>query len=757
MSNHNSKSPIKLRHLDHPDFMVLARDSILRSLGGLLGPKYGAIFVDELLSDFMEASFQMPKANTLSSSNDLFAGWLHEWIGSLIVTREVLRGSFSVTPVVTPAPDKREKRRKRILLSLASSIVPLLVGSSLWNLPLDNRRDLINSIATDNNGTALSPQTLQRNRILVILLMELIGTFCQLLGPDLKEVLVTVFYPIVEKTTRRGHKTSSHIIHQTGLSTLRIMSLSYGFDDIEDLIHAEQNRLVSAMIGRLRLPGGSRIPNTRDEAEEIFSVTKTSIWLLEMINRKIEATNGSANTEENDEEEFVGAKSSAIMDLIALLNYRLDHLFLQKVMTDADIETVCSLHKAFFNCFLHLFNVDKEKTYSYQMKNLEKDSKEPWLDLLSQFRKRPPLGTEAFDISDEANNENEGNLLDFSKSDIDLFAKLIARDCYLLSYQNLESRISSCDALTIAFKFLAFVGSEHDDPTDDRNVIRNTILRQGADSWPSIRARLKSLSEIILQSYSNRGSNVVLVLHQSSREQKKYEDIGTQRIFLSKLFQLIAVMCECSGDFFVDRFRNDVWPCMARHLEYLLQELQRQREAHSSSDRIVFEQKFNKAIRNPMIESTAKGNELSTITLSERRLSFKISDTQEQLIVSILRCLNRILEQEECGKALEKLLGSIGSTILPLLDVEDQPKIQEMSMDCIRSIVKIDSDVLRRPLIELSGTKIQACPLKFRRDLSGVGEISGNSIAVGDKGGVFSHRCRELLVFADSLPEQAIS
>ena len=750
MSNHNSKSPIKLRHLDHPDFMVLARDSILRSLGRLLGPKYGAIFVDELLSDFMEASFQMPKANAQSSSNDLFAGWLHEWIGSLIVAREVLRGSFSVTPMVMSSSDKREKRRKRILLSLASSILPLLVDCSLWNLPLDNRLDLTDNITANDNGTILSPQTLQRNQILVILLMELIGTFSQLLGDDLKEVLVTVFYPIVEKTTRSGHKTSSNIIHQTGLSTMRIMSLSYGFEETEDLIHAEQNRLVSAMIGRLRLPGGSRIPKTRDEAEEIISVTKTSIWLLEMINRKVKPINGSTNTEENNDDS-AGQKSSAIMDLIALLNYRLDHLFLQKVMTDADVETMSSLHKEFFSYFLHLFNVDEEKIYSYQMKNLEKDSKDPWLDLLSQFRKHHPIDTEAFDVGDEATNENEGNLLDFSKSDIELFAKLIARDCYLLSYQKLESRISSCDALTIAFKFLAFVGSEHDDPSDDRNIIRNTILRQVADSWPSIRARLKSLSEVILQSYSNRGSNIVLILHQSNREQKKYEDIGTQRIFLSKLFQLIAVMCECSGDFFVDRFRNDVWPCMARHLEYLLQELQRQREVHSSSG--------SKATRNPMLESTAKGNELSTVNSSERRLSFKISDTQEQLIVSILRCLNRILEQEECGKALEKLLGSIGSTILPLLDVEDQPKIQEMSMDCTRSIVKIDSDVLRRPLMELSGTKIQACPLKFRRDLSGAGEISGNSLSLsaGDKRGVISHRCRELLVFADSLPEQAIS
>ena len=468
--DHKSKSPIKLRHLDHPDLMVMARDSILRSLGRLLGPKHGAIFVDEVVSDFIEASFQMPKATSHPSANNLFAGWLHEWIGSLIVAREILWGSFSLSTIATATASsiaKKEKRLRRILLALASSILPLLVDCSLWNLSIDNRIVTTKNISINNSDTMLSPQTLQRNQIVVILLMELIGVFSQLLRGDLKEVLVTIFYPIVEKTTRRGPKTNSDVIQQTGLSTLKIMSLSCGLQSTEDLIHAEQNRLIAAMIGQLRLHGGSRIPNNREDAEEILSVTKTSIWVLEMTNRQLDNTSSSSSSSsrstqketESVEKDSNGSKNSALVDLVALLHYRLDHLFLQKVLADVDVETVCSLHKAFFNYFLHAFQVKREATYSYQMKNLEKDSKQPWLDLLSSFRKNP-LDTQELDNVDET-KENEGRLLDFAKSDIALFAKLIGRDCYLLSYQKLESRISSCDALTIAFKFLAFVGSEH--------------------------------------------------------------------------------------------------------------------------------------------------------------------------------------------------------------------------------------------------------------------------------------------------------
>ena len=168
---------------------------------------------------------------------------------------------------------------------------------------------------------------------------------------------------------------------------------------------------------------------------------------------------------------------------------------------------------------------------------------------------------------------------------------------------------------------------------------------------------------------------------------------------------------------------------------------------------------------NPASSTSAEGNKTSLALSNRAGLSFKMSDTQGQLIVSILKCLNRILEQEECGKAVERLLVSIGSTLLPLLDTEDQKKIQELSMHCIRSIIKINADVLRRPLMELSGTKISRCPLKFNRDFPNSNEKTVKrashdfslSVSEGDRRTTIGNRCHELLTFADSLPEQALS
>ncbi|MGK3742036.1 MAG: hypothetical protein ACI90V_008890 [Bacillariaceae sp.] len=456
-----SSSIIQLRYLNNMDLSSLGRD-ILQTLGKLLGPKHGAIFVDEIISDFIQASFQMPTSYHSTEDNNSYVGWLHQWMGSLIVAREVLLGSFSNSTTTTEQQQqqqqayvpssKKEKRRSRILQSLASSILPLLVDSSLWNLPTENR------LATVKE--ALASQTLQKNTVVVVLLLELVGTFCGVLRQDAESVLSTILYPVVDKTS---HGDSMLAIQNSGLSTLKVLSLSCGFKRTEDLIYTEQNQLVASMVGRLRLPGGSRIPS-RNDAEEILSVISTTRWTMEMIARISNDSNDEGRSSYSSPK---GGKASMV-DLISLIDYRLDHLFLQKVLVDDDVKTVCSLHKAFFNYFLFLFGVKKNVTYSYQMKNLEKDSKQPWLNELSKFRKITPVDDpseiENLDCEQagEAGGGGRGRLLDVIEADIALFSKLIARDCYLLSYKKLESRISACDALTIAFKFLAFVGSEHD-------------------------------------------------------------------------------------------------------------------------------------------------------------------------------------------------------------------------------------------------------------------------------------------------------
>eukprot|EP00536_Pseudo-nitzschia_multiseries_P016201 jgi/Psemu1/45303/gm1.45303_g len=346
-------------------------------------------------------------------------------------------------------------------------------------------------------------------------------------------------------TIRGGSTLSVDRIQNAGLLTLKMMAYSCGLQNIEDLINTEHNQLVAAMVGRLRLLGGSKTPKYFSEAEEISHITKNATWIIGMMTKRIEQRYSESG--ERVPSPFFDSKQktkSSIVDLVSLLDYRLDHLFLQKIPDDADVESICSLHKVLYDFFLQLFDVKKDHIYSYQMKNVDHGSKPPWLNLLSQFRKSD---LELQDIDNDTKSKaNEGSYLDINKTDITLFAKLVARDCYLLSSQSMKSRVSTCNAMTSAFKFLAFVGSEHDDPTDDTNLIRNTVLRQVAESWPSIRARLKTLSAEVSASSSIDNSSVVLMLSQSRTKTQggtfKFEDLGVKKIFLAKLFELIATL-----------------------------------------------------------------------------------------------------------------------------------------------------------------------------------------------------------------------
>eukprot|EP00536_Pseudo-nitzschia_multiseries_P016202 jgi/Psemu1/312881/fgenesh1_kg.1046_\ len=68
--------------------------------------------------------------------------------------------------------------------------------------------------------------------------------------------------------------------------------------------------------------------------------------------------------------------------------------------------------------------------------------------------------------------------------------------------------------------------------------------------------------------------------------------------------------------------------------------------------------------------------------------------------------------------------------------------------------MRIDCDVLRRPLMELSGTRIPTCLGKFRNT-----SLVANraSYLTSESGKNIIIRCNDLLNYANFLPEQVIS
>jgi hypothetical protein len=289
-------------------------------------------------------------------------------------------------------------------------------------------------------------------------------------------------------------------------------------------------------------------------------------------------------------------------------------------------------------------------------------------------------------------------------------------------------------------------------------LIRNSILRQVADSWPSVKARLATLSEEILNSYT-RQSYVALILNPMASSQRGSEhklDISTQRIFLSKLLSLIAVFCECSGDFMANRFRNDVWPIMARQFGNLLQKegkiISRNTSEDSKSLLLVEDFESSSNLSLPLSTRTTTSN-----------TDFHWNDSERQLVLSMLRCINRTMKQEECGKTLESILVPAGAMLLPLLGCDNDIELENLTMDCLKTILGINYDVLWRPLLELSGVGIPPCRLSTTQNIV----TNRTRTAQLAKKQVFSStsnkrdqliviRSQELLAYIDTLPEQLI-
>ena len=80
--NSKRQSSLHFRHLNK-DIGLLVR-KMLQTLGMSLGFKHGAIMVDACISDFYEATL-----GQLSSGGEIHVEFLHQWIGSIVVAKEV--------------------------------------------------------------------------------------------------------------------------------------------------------------------------------------------------------------------------------------------------------------------------------------------------------------------------------------------------------------------------------------------------------------------------------------------------------------------------------------------------------------------------------------------------------------------------------------------------------------------------------------------------------------------------------------------
>ena len=189
-----------------------------------------------------------------------------------------------------------------------------------------------------------------------------------------------------------------------------------------------------------------------------------------------------------------------------------------------------------------------------------------------------------------------------------------------------------------------------------------------------------------------------------------------------------------------DRFKNDVWPVISRHLGNLITK-------QESKDRLL-EKQFDRKLKIQDLEDAVRARSSTSYW----------SDSERLLILSILKCLVRVFQHKDCGFALSGILASAGSMLLPFLDNNDH-EVVRFAMQALKNIITIDCDVIWRPLVHLSGRGMPRCPLANICHISN--KVLSNKVAPQvslseENDSDLSLRCQELIDFIKSLPEQPL-
>jgi hypothetical protein len=101
--------------------------------------------------------------------------------------------------------------------------------------------------------------------------------------------------------------------------------------------------------------------------------------------------------------------------------------------------------------------------------------------------------------------------------------------------------------------------------------------------------------------------------------------------------------------------------------------------------------------------------------------------------------------------------------LLPFLDCDDDESIFSSAMQALKSIALVDSDVLWRPLAQLSGRGIPPCSLrnlcrnKDKKRTITLQTATAQPIGLSTQPkSAFLVRCNELIDYIQSLPEQPL-
>lgn len=698
----------------------LASDMI-RALGGALGPKHVAVFVDACIADLYRACVERAERHvSLEGHNQV--RWLHEWIGAVRLAREMLVGGFA--PGVEAARTKKnDRKRVRLLLSLSQSILPIITTYPLWDLPTSASVSFTFSPPATKSGLQLartdhvecfvSSAALRGNAAVSCALLGLVGSIVTLVGDEVKCFTPVLLYPILEKAGQRNVGS----VREVAVAVLQSLAIANGSLNISALIaDSMESSLMGTMLGRIRVPGGRALSPGTELDDSLLAVVDCATTVLRI------TTNAQSKRHETPQRER-RSMLSYMEELTQELATRFDHA---STKVTGDIESTMSfIH--LFDAAILLLRASRETPNEAQPSVPPVALEEPWFELLAPFKKikehamGPKVGFEAF-RKERAGNSNEtdkmaSNVAGLTR-DIGFVSQVAWRCGYLLSHASLKVQIQSCNVMANCFAFLGWVASDASARSSEANGPKTAVMRQVHASWSAIGARLNATCTAV--TIPNRTSLIVVSQQPTT---STTASIGEQRVYLTKLLALISEMTECSDDFMATRFREMVWPCESKILRgFSNQQRQRDLLVHPRS---LTSESSSFCRQGPLTES------------------------EFSLVLATIQCLSRVFGHRPVGIILSGLIPGVGSLLFPFLEEESESLVSACT-DALHNLLRIDSDSLWRPLIEMSGRSVPLCPLnQFNRAAAEPPKTTPPSERLARK-------ANDLLLFVESLPEQTL-
>ena len=594
-------------------------------------------------------------------------------------------------------------RDQRILISLASAVLPVIVSQPLWTLPT-SLPDESPTVRPEKSMCEISysSDAMDSNSVLMCALMEFINTFAKCLREDMRLNMPTILLPLLERVSTLGNHSA---VQARAYETIYNVALSSGYTDTISLLKDNFDHIMDTISLRLRR-------HSKDRTDAPRSLMGVIDVLLRCV------VHGEIL--DPDHVPFIAHLLDCVLHHFDRLNSANNKAQIQSFDTIFVFQSIVTFMATSINFQIQSSNqciqIEPER------ENCEEKRLHSTLDGTSckNSEGENPFSIESIrneaaddDIESQSNMIEEGGANNKAKrfgKEISSINEILKRCTYLICHPDLRMQVLCINTMSAGFQSLGRIGAYS--RALEGESASNPLLPAIAEYWPSIFARLKETSSK-LHSKKLMSRSELSIRHMMATDQDKSPSDVVLIVLLSKLLGVASDLCTLSDGFFAGRFENDVYPILATIL----------------GDQIPSE--MNKTSR---LETHTKQSPLNPI----------------------LQCLECVFKSS-CKDALAGLISSCGTIILPLL--AHRCHIGDKVVGVLKAMIQVDCDILWQQIQKLSGESVNQLEDPKKELCNKTCQIVSNKPGVQSKNvcsTIMVRRAKVLLEFMKQLREQKL-